>query len=162
MAIFEKRFERKVTLDDTQPITCVIETAQLVDGHTVRKAGITANRGGTIMWLTLPTVSPQEYVLRLQRGPYADTTWKVLRRYNDFVQLNKSLSPSGISLPLPGKKVIGNMRPDFIAERRQGLQEYINVVLMNPILASSLAAKRFVDPDSYSSPFHGEYQVKFR
>ncbi|XP_037917304.1 PX domain-containing protein kinase-like protein isoform X1 [Hermetia illucens] len=133
MAIFEKRFERKVTLDDTQPITCVIETAQLVDGHT-------------------------EYVLRLQRGPYADTTWKVLRRYNDFVQLNKSLSPSGISLPLPGKKVIGNMRPDFIAERRQGLQEYINVVLMNPILASSLAAKRFVDPDSYSSPFHDQAQ----
>uniref|UniRef100_A0A1A9WNJ1 PX domain-containing protein n=1 Tax=Glossina brevipalpis TaxID=37001 RepID=A0A1A9WNJ1_9MUSC len=46
------------------------------------------------------------------------------------------------------------MRPDFIAERRQALQQYINDVLMNPILASSLPAKRFVDPDSYSQSFH--------
>ncbi|KMY92149.1 PX domain-containing protein kinase-like protein isoform X3 [Drosophila simulans] len=46
------------------------------------------------------------------------------------------------------------MRPDFIAERKQALQEYINAVLMNPILASSLPAKRFVDPESYSQSFH--------
>lgn len=35
MAIFEKRIERKITLDDTQILSCVIETAQKVDGHTV-------------------------------------------------------------------------------------------------------------------------------
>lgn len=35
MAIFEKKFERKITLDDTQSLGCVIETAQEVDGHTV-------------------------------------------------------------------------------------------------------------------------------
>lgn len=35
MAIFEKKFERKTTLDDTQSLSCVIETAQKVDGHTV-------------------------------------------------------------------------------------------------------------------------------
>lgn len=35
MAIFEKKFERKITLDDTQSLSCVIETAQEVDGHTV-------------------------------------------------------------------------------------------------------------------------------
>eukprot|EP00099_Drosophila_melanogaster_P003239 NP_001163079.1 uncharacterized protein Dmel_CG8726, isoform C [Drosophila melanogaster] len=46
------------------------------------------------------------------------------------------------------------MRPEFIAERKQALQEYINAVLMNPILASSLPAKRFVDPESYSQSFH--------
>ncbi|XP_061401250.1 PX domain-containing protein kinase-like protein [Musca vetustissima] len=48
------------------------------------------------------------------------------------------------------------MRPEFIAERRQALQIYINTVLMNPILASSLPAKRFVDPDSYSQSFHDQ------
>lgn len=46
------------------------------------------------------------------------------------------------------------MRPDFIAERRLALQNYINIILMNPILASSLPAKRFVDPETYNQPFH--------
>lgn len=94
--------------------------------------------------------------MRLQRGPLKENYWKILRRYNDFVELNKCLRISKIDLPMPGKKFIGKMRPDFIAERRQALQEYINIVLMNPILASSLPAKRFVDPDSYSQSFHGK------
>lgn len=46
------------------------------------------------------------------------------------------------------------MRPEFIAERRKQLQEYINIILMNPILASSLPTKRFVDPDNYGQSFH--------
>lgn len=49
---------------------------------------------------------------------------------------------------------LGNMRPEFIAERRLALQNYINIVLMNPILASSLPAKKFVDPESYNQSFH--------
>lgn len=46
------------------------------------------------------------------------------------------------------------MRPEFIAERRLALQNYLNIVLMNPILASSLPAKKFVDPESYNQSFH--------
>lgn len=48
----------------------------------------------------------------------------------------------------------GNMRPEFIAERREALQNYINIILMNPILASSLPTKKFVDPETYNQPFH--------
>uniref|UniRef100_A0A8D8C7M4 PX domain-containing protein kinase-like protein n=1 Tax=Culex pipiens TaxID=7175 RepID=A0A8D8C7M4_CULPI len=129
MAIFERRLEQKVVLDDTEAIACHIETAQNIDGHT-------------------------EYVLRVQRGPYPENSWRILRRYNDFASLNKCLQISGIELPFPGKKFIGNMRPDFIAERLSALQEYLNQVLMNPILASSLPTKKFIDPDSYSTPFH--------
>ncbi|GAB0093622.1 PX domain-containing protein kinase-like protein [Sergentomyia squamirostris] len=129
MAIFEKRVELKVNLDDTEKISVRIETAQNVAGHT-------------------------EYVLRVQRGPLSENSWRLLRRYNDFVHLDKCLQISGIELPLPGKKIIGNMHPEFIAQRRLALQEYINHVLMNPILASSLPTKKFVDPDSYSTPFH--------
>uniref|UniRef100_A0A1L8DK95 PX domain-containing protein kinase-like protein n=1 Tax=Nyssomyia neivai TaxID=330878 RepID=A0A1L8DK95_9DIPT len=129
MAIFEKRIERKVNLDDTEEIKCFIETAQNVNGHT-------------------------EYVLRVQRGPLSENSWRLLRRYNDFRTLDKSLQISGIDLPLPAKKIIGNMHPEFIAQRRLALQEYINHVLMNPILASSLPTKKFVDPDSYCTPFH--------
>lgn len=129
MAIFERRLEQKVVLDDTEVIACTIETAQNIDGHT-------------------------EYVLRVQRGPYPENSWRILRRYNDFASLNKCLQISGIALPFPGKKFIGNMRPEFIAERLFALQEYLNQVLMNPILASSLPTKKFIDPDSYSTPFH--------
>lgn len=46
------------------------------------------------------------------------------------------------------------MRPEFIAERLLALQNYINIILMNPILASSLSAKKFVDPESYNQSFH--------
>jgi len=48
------------------------------------------------------------------------------------------------------------MHPEFIAQRRLDLQNFINTVLMNPILASSLPTKKFVDPDNYSNPFHGK------
>lgn len=48
------------------------------------------------------------------------------------------------------------MQPEFIAKRRFQLQEYINAILMNPILASSLPAKKFVDPESYNQSFHGK------
>lgn len=37
MAIFEKKIERKITLDDTELIYCTIETTQKVNGHTVSK-----------------------------------------------------------------------------------------------------------------------------
>lgn len=90
----------------------------------------------------------------MQRGPFKENSWIVLHRYNDFVSLHKCLEISGIELPLPGKKLIGNMQPEFIAQRRTELQEYINIVLMNCILASSFAAKRFVDPETYNTPFH--------
>lgn len=72
------------------------------------------------------------------------------------------------------------MAPEFIAERQAALQvvnikipvkwrecnailfcinlcfqKYLNIVLMNPILASSLPARSFVDPASYCQPFSG-------
>lgn len=101
----------------------------------------------------------KEYVLKLQRGPLKENCWRLQRRYNDFVELHKCLSVSGIQLPLPEKKLFGNMHPDFISKRLLALQEYINAVLMNPILASSLPAKKFVDPETYNQSFLGTVYV---
>lgn len=36
MAIFERKIKQKPILDDTQSLICTIETAQKVNGHTVR------------------------------------------------------------------------------------------------------------------------------
>lgn len=46
-------------------------------------------------------------MLRVQRGISKENTWRILRRYNDFVALHKELQISGIELPLPGKKIVG-------------------------------------------------------
>lgn len=118
----------------------------------------------------------------MQRGPFPDKFWRVHRRYNDFVQLNGALSTSNFPLSFPPKRLIGNMEPDFIAQRQVALQvhiapflkkyptnshilsfhvsttylqNYLNVVLMNPILASSLSMKKFLDPENYTAPLHG-------
>ncbi|CAD6238665.1 GSCOCG00008509001-RA-CDS [Cotesia congregata] len=129
MALFEKKYTNKVLLDDTETLVSVIENARTIDGHT-------------------------EYVIRTQRGPLPEKSWRVSRRYNDFVQLNGVLSMSGLDLPLPPKKIIGNMDVEFIAQRQIALQNYLNVVLMNPILASSLPMKHFLDPNNYAIPLH--------
>ncbi|XP_018372209.1 PREDICTED: PX domain-containing protein kinase-like protein isoform X1 [Trachymyrmex cornetzi] len=129
MALFEKRYTNKVLLDDTEQLTSVIENARTIDGHT-------------------------EYVIKTQRGPLPERSWRVSRRYNDFVQLNTALSISGFDLPLPPKRIIGNMEPDFIAQRQIALQNYLNIILMNPILASSLSTKKFLDPENYTAPLH--------
>uniref|UniRef100_A0A1B6CZC3 PX domain-containing protein n=1 Tax=Clastoptera arizonana TaxID=38151 RepID=A0A1B6CZC3_9HEMI len=129
MAVFEKdNKKRKVYLDDTHSLSCHFVNAQNIQGHT-------------------------EYIIRVQRGPTCDKFWHIYKRYNDFVSLHNALQSASISLPLPPKKLIGNFDREFIAERQTGLQNYVNVILMNPILASSLPVKRFLDPDNYSSSF---------
>ncbi|KAF5292333.1 hypothetical protein FQA39_LY03367 [Lamprigera yunnana] len=128
MAIFEQETTKKVLLDDTENVSCVIENWRTTNGHT-------------------------EYIIRVHRGPISQTTWRIYKRYNDFVALHSYLQTSGIPLLLPPKKIIGNREPEFISERQQGLQKYLNSILMNPILVSSLPAKSFVDPANYCQPF---------
>lgn len=73
----------------------------------------------------------QEYVIKTQRGPLPERSWRVSRRYNDFVQLNATLSISGFDLPLPSKRIIGNMEPDFIAQRQIALQvHHYNIICL--------------------------------
>lgn len=151
MAIFQQKFERRITLDDTDPVFCFIETSKNVNGHTVSLY----NFSSAHMYFYFQIFPAQEYVLKFQRGPLKENCWRLQRRYNDFDELHKSLAVSGIQLPLPEKKLFGNMHPDFIAKRHLALQEYINAVLMNPILASSLPAKKFVDPETYNQSFLG-------
>ncbi|KAL3285767.1 hypothetical protein HHI36_000292 [Cryptolaemus montrouzieri] len=128
MAIFEKETTNKVLLDDTEPLTCSIENWKNVNGHT-------------------------EFIIKVYRGPFSDETWRISKRYNDFYKLHTYLQSSGLPLSLPPKKLIGNLDPDFINERLRGLQKYLNFILMNPILVSSLPARSFIDPANYCQPF---------
>uniref|UniRef100_A0A669NWR5 PX domain containing serine/threonine kinase like n=1 Tax=Phasianus colchicus TaxID=9054 RepID=A0A669NWR5_PHACC len=57
---------------------------------------------------------------------------------------------SSLSLPLPPKKLIGNMEREFIAERQKGLQAYLDVITSHHILSNCELVKKFLDPNSYS------------
>ncbi|XP_037520356.1 PX domain-containing protein kinase-like protein [Rhipicephalus sanguineus] len=128
MAMFEERRSTKILLDDTLPLSCVIESFENVQGHTC-------------------------YNVRVQRGFHQETTWVVQRRYSDFDALHSQLQTSGQELPLPPKKLFNKMSREFIAERQQKLQEYLDQVLSEPLLSQCLAVKRFLDPNSYSQNF---------
>lgn len=68
------------------------------------------------------------------------------------------LQVCGISLPLPPKKLIGNMDREFIAERQRGLQAYLDSITQHPLLCSSLFVKKFLDPNNYSANYTGEFK----
>uniref|UniRef100_A0AAQ5YMV8 PX domain containing serine/threonine kinase n=1 Tax=Amphiprion ocellaris TaxID=80972 RepID=A0AAQ5YMV8_AMPOC len=128
MSFREKPAPGRLLLDDTVPLTAVIEASQNLQSHT-------------------------EYIIRVQRGVSSDNSWQVIRRYSDFDVLNSSLMVCGISLPLPPKKLIGNMDREFIAERQRGLQTYLDSITQHPLLCSSLTVKKFLDPNNYSANY---------
>ncbi|XP_064422314.1 PX domain-containing protein kinase-like protein [Latimeria chalumnae] len=125
MAFMEKPPVGKVLLDDTVALTAVIEASQSLQSHT-------------------------EYIIRVQRGVSSESSWQVIRRYSDFDMLNNSLQISGQSLPLPPKKLIGNMDREFIAERQKGLQNYLNIITSHHMLSTCEQVKKFLDPNNYS------------
>ncbi|XP_059800204.1 PX domain-containing protein kinase-like protein isoform X1 [Hypanus sabinus] len=128
MALMEKKSPGKVLLDDTVPLVCVIEASQSLQSHT-------------------------EYIIRVQRGVSAENSWQIIRRYSDFDVLNSSLQISGLILPLPPKKLIGNMDREFIAERQRGLQNYLNFITTQYMLSNCELVKKFLDPINYSSNY---------
>ncbi|GIY65401.1 PX domain-containing protein kinase-like protein [Caerostris extrusa] len=127
MSAFSSNDRKKMMLDDTQALSCTIEAAENVQGHTV-------------------------YIMKVQRGA-SDSSWQVTRRYSDFDALNNMLLSSGLDIPLPPKKMFGKLEREFVAERQQALQVYINFVLSHPLLSSSIHVKKFLDPNNYSFNF---------
>ncbi|XP_071155726.1 PX domain-containing protein kinase-like protein isoform X1 [Mytilus edulis] len=125
MAVFEKKLSQKLSIDDTVALTCVIEAAQKSADHMV-------------------------YSVRIQYGPKPENSWTLQKRYSDFVALDTELKIANIDVQLPPKKVFGNFDREFVAERQQGLQKYIDTILGHPLLANSQAVKKFLSPDNYT------------
>lgn len=79
-----------------------------------------------------------------------------IQRVSSALSSSSSLQVCGITLPLPPKKLIGNMDREFIAERQRGLQTYLDSITQHPLLSSSLYVKKFLDPNNYSANYTGE------
>ena len=81
--------------------------------------------------------------------------WLFIYLFIYFIPFFPFFKVSGLELPLPPKKVFGNMDTTFIAERQNGLQNYVNFILAHPVLARHISVKRFLDPLNYSCDFQG-------
>ncbi|GMR48042.1 hypothetical protein PMAYCL1PPCAC_18237, partial [Pristionchus mayeri] len=66
------------------------------------------------------------YTLNISIEPY---TWTVQRRYSDFSQLDKLRFTDKKKSFLPKKKTIGNLDPQFIADRKIELEKYLKSVI---------------------------------
>ncbi|GFY46578.1 hypothetical protein TNIN_160741 [Trichonephila inaurata madagascariensis] len=85
----------------------------------------------------------------------AGNKWFVFRRYNEFSKLLDVLKRQypNISLKLPGKKLFGNnFSSDFIKNRRQGLNEFVQKLVTEPSLLQSAEVREFLNVDKNLVP----------
>lgn len=85
---------------------------------------------------------------------------QIHRRYSDFVALHEQLKTSNLELPLPPKKIFGNMEREFVADRQMALQRYLSLILSHHMLSSSLFCKKFLDPTNYPVDLSGNVHTK--
>ena len=83
--------------------------------------------------------------------------WGVHRRYNNFLELHRTL-PAGVPKPLlPKKKLFGNFSDKFVEERSALLNDYLQEIFQNVVLRNStqflsfIAAERIIDEQNLAT-----------
>ncbi|CAM4784437.1 unnamed protein product [Rotaria magnacalcarata] len=115
----------RTPIDDTLPLTCAIESSQLIEGH-------------------------GEYTIRVGRvSNDSSGSWLVTKRFREFDDLNNMLKEYGFDIEFPKKKLLGRTDRIFMAERQKGLQVYLDALVQQLELCNSLAIQRFLDPDNH-------------
>eukprot|EP00040_Diaphanoeca_grandis_P000325 m.15105 g.15105 ORF g.15105 m.15105 type:complete len:506 (-) comp10446_c0_seq1:50-1567(-) len=91
------------------------------------------------------------FTLVLTRGFGVDAeTWSLKVRYSMLEALQKEVKDeSGITFALPPKRMFGNLKPEFITERRQQLETFLQSLSVHPVIKNSLAVKLFFDNKRY-------------
>ena len=111
--------QQQLVVDDTQPLACFFQHTETATQDSE------SNANGTHI----------DYLMRVQRGHDTRYTWLTRHRYSHFLDLyTQHLKQCGLELPMPPKKTFGNMRPEFLQQRQQALQEFINRVLASHFL----------------------------
>lgn len=85
-----------------------------------------------------------------------ERNWHVFRRYSDFVRMDEGLRNlfSDFNGVLPPKRYFGdNFDPSFIEQRRQGLQEYIDNVLIRQDMITAQPVIEFFCFDDPPGPY---------
>lgn len=75
-------------------------------------------------------------------------TWMVYRRYRNFYNLDQKLRKKfALRLSLPKKKLLGNLKTEFIEGRRVALHVYMQQLLRVPDVQNSPELTAFLAPD---------------
>lgn len=85
-----------------------------------------------------------------------DESWVVFRRYTDFARLNDKLKEMfpGFRLSLPPKRWFkDNYDTDFLDDRQQGLQAFLQNLVAHKAIAHCLAVREFLCFDDPPGPF---------
>ncbi|WWC86349.1 uncharacterized protein L201_001222 [Kwoniella dendrophila CBS 6074] len=85
--------------------------------------------------------------------------WVVVRRYNEFYELDKSLKDWAAekgeksslmeefkrkTVEMPGKRLVPNLSASFVESRRAGLERYLQSLLSSSIICDSLILRSFL------------------
>lgn len=90
-----------------------------------------------------------EYSMETVRSsPKGERRGVVWHRYSSFFDLFTILSAAGHSFVFPAKKWFGNRDPSFVAQRKAGLQAFVDSVLATPTACNTDAFRAFVLPGS--------------
>jgi len=85
-----------------------------------------------------------EYLIRVVLPPLQ---WKITKRYSLFFDLNERILKGHprASLPyFPPKRSIGNLNPEFVADRKDQLQRYLDELIKNPEIIRCKELKYFL------------------
>ena len=69
-------------------------------------------------------------------------------RFSDFVTLREkclAAAPGAVVPPVPEKKMVNNLDPDFIEHRRDLLEQFLNYLASHPLVASQMALSEFLE-----------------
>ncbi|EKX47063.1 hypothetical protein GUITHDRAFT_152146 [Guillardia theta CCMP2712] len=117
-------------------------------GITAQPRTAQKNPGRMCFGVSLPGTGHTAYVFEILTS--TGQTWKVTRRYSDFVDLHQKLlqmfgKPTRPFPPLPKKVIVGSQSSKVIEERQRMLTTYLQAVLDNKILSSTTEVRKFVD-----------------
>ncbi|KAH8596682.1 Phox homologous domain-containing protein [Bisporella sp. PMI_857] len=106
-----------------------IEDHVMVNEH---RTGI----GAFVVWnITVETLRGSSFRVRKRYSEFVDLRGRLLQTFPSF----ESAMPQ-----LPPKSLISKFRPKFLENRRQGLQYFLNCILLNPEFSSSPVLKEFL------------------
>ncbi|KAM0335415.1 hypothetical protein ACHAQA_000460 [Verticillium albo-atrum] len=126
--------DHEVSDPDHRNKACWAKSVEIVD-HVVINGSAT-NIGAFVVWnIRVETL----------RGSFMN----IRKRYSEFDDLREKLMITfphfeAAVPPLPPKSVISKFRPRFLDKRRQGLQYFLNCIMLNPEFSGSPVLKDFL------------------
>ncbi|KAF3348609.1 hypothetical protein VD0002_g3598 [Verticillium dahliae] len=126
--------DHEVSDPDHHNKACWAKSVEIVD-HVVINGSAT-NIGAFVVW---------NIKVETLRGSYMN----IRKRYSEFDDLREKLMMTfphfeAAVPPLPPKSVISKFRPKFLDKRRQGLQYFLNCIMLNPEFSGSPVLKDFL------------------